>query len=232
MKYLYSSCFASFLLDENFKVIDKKEFSNIIDNNKNLEKGEWLREEKELMKKHEKEKIVFIGFKNNDKIKNVKINQDINAFSKISESLRKEIRNYYSSNTKITKNDVETLIKEHEEVKKNFEQICKNLNSIVGKYLGVKLLELAGSLKKLASMPSSKIQLLGAEKALFKHLKEGTPAPKHGIIFHHPLVLKAKNKGKAARLLADKIAIAARIDYFKGKFIGNKLVKELKEKIK
>lgn len=235
MKFLYSSCFASFLLDQDFNIIDKKEFDDVINNNKKLKECKWIKEEKELIKKYENEKIVFIGFKDDiigNKIENIKINQDIDKFSKISKTLKKQVKKYYSSNTEITKKNVKALIKEDNDVKENFEEMCRNLCSLAGKELGLKLISHAGSLKKLASMPSSKIQLLGAEKALFKHLKHGTPSPKHGMIFHHPLVSKAKNKGKAARLLADKIAIAARIDYFRGKFIGDMLRKQVKEKIK
>ena len=65
---------------------------------------------------------------------------------------------------------------------------------------------------------------------MFRHLKTGARAPKHGLIHEHPYVSQAKKqeRGKNARKLADKICIAAKIDYFKGEFIGNKLAKELK----
>jgi len=95
-----------------------------------------------------------------------------------------------------------------------------------------KLIALAGNLKKLVEFPSSTIQLLGAEKALFRHMRTGAKAPKHGIIHEHPIVSKAKEKGKAARAVADKISLAVKVDYFKGKFIGDKLRKELEEKFK
>jgi len=64
-------------------------------------------------------------------------------------------------------------------------------------------------------LPSSTIQILGAEKALFRHLTKGTKAPKHGVIFAHELIQKATNKGKAARNLASAIAKAAKLDYFR-----------------
>jgi len=87
-------------------------------------------------------------------------------------------------------------------------------------------------LKKLAEMPSSTIQLLGAEKALFRHMRTGAKVPKHGILIQHPLMAKTKKEihGKVARALADKISIAAKVDYFKGKFVADKLKKMLEEK--
>lgn len=109
-----------------------------------------------------------------------------------------------------------------------------NIHLLAGSEIGAQLLDRAGSLKKLAEFPASTIQTLGAEKALFRHLKTGSRPPKYGILFSHDLVHKApKNKqGKAARLIADKISIAARIDYFKGEFRGEELLKDVKEKLK
>jgi nucleolar protein 56 len=91
-----------------------------------------------------------------------------------------------------------------------------NFSEIAGTLLGAKLLAEAGSKRKLAFMPSSTMQVLGAEKALFNHLKKKTSCPKHGVIFNHPLIQKIpKNKrGKVARILAGKLSLAAKIDYF------------------
>ncbi|MFP4403704.1 MAG: hypothetical protein ACOC3X_02015 [Nanoarchaeota archaeon] len=101
---------------------------------------------------------------------------------------------------------------------------CPNLKEICGSLVGAKLIEHCGSIKKLATMTASTIQLLGAEKALFRHLKTGSKVPKHGLILQHQYVsnAKQKDKGKVARALADKIAICARVDFFKGEFIGKK----------
>jgi len=110
------------------------------------------------------------------------------------------------------------------------QKTCPNLTAVAGYLIGAKLISLAGSLKKLMIFPSSTIQLLGAEKALFRHMRTGAKSPKHGIIHEHPLVSKAKEKGKAARAVADKISVAVKVDYFKGKFIGDKLRKELEKK--
>ncbi len=111
------------------------------------------------------------------------------------------------------------------------KDLAPNVTAIAGAIIGAKLLEHVGTLKRLMMLPSSTIQLLGAEKALFRHLVTGAKCPKFGVIFNHPLVAISKNKGKAARLIADKISIAAKVDYFKGEFIGDKLRKELEKKI-
>lgn len=111
------------------------------------------------------------------------------------------------------------------------EKQCPNINAVAGPLIGAKLIAHAGSIEKLAMSAASKIQLLGAEEALFRHLKTGSKSPKHGVIHDHQLIstAKFKDKGKMARRLADKISIAAKVDFFKGKFIGNKLKEELKK---
>lgn len=97
---------------------------------------------------------------------------------------------------------------------------CPNMTILAGSRIGAELLSHAGSLQRLATMPSGTLQLLGAEMALFRHLKDKRRhrSPKYGLIFKHPLVQKvsAKERGKAARSLADKLSICARIDLFKG----------------
>jgi len=112
---------------------------------------------------------------------------------------------------------------------------CPNMYTITGGLVGAKLLEKAKSLKHLAFMPSSTIQLLGAEKALFRHLRnKRIRPPKHGLILSHSYVMNARrnNKGAAARMLAAKISIAARVDYFKGEFIGDMLKEDMDKKAK
>ncbi len=109
------------------------------------------------------------------------------------------------------------------------EELCPNLLAITGASIGSKLIRHTGSLERLAILPASTIQILGAEKALFRHLTKKAKMPKYGIIFQHPLILKVQKeeRGKAARALADKIAIAAKVDRFKGKFIAEQLLQEL-----
>jgi nucleolar protein 56 len=112
---------------------------------------------------------------------------------------------------------------------------CPNVYTLTGGLIGAKLIEKAKSLKHLAMLPSSTIQLLGAEKALFRHLRnKKIRPPKHGLILSHPMVMDAKraDRGTAARMFAAKIAIAARVDYFKGEFIGDQLKEELEKKLK
>ena len=107
-----------------------------------------------------------------------------------------------------------------------------NLSAIAGPILGAKLISLAGGLEKLARLPASTIQVLGAEKALFRFFRTGRGAPKHGIIFQHPYVHGSPRwqRGKIARLLAAKIAIAARIDYFSREDRSSELRKALEER--
>ena len=104
-----------------------------------------------------------------------------------------------------------------------------NLAALGGPLLGAKLIAAAGSLDRLAKLPASTVQLLGAERALFRHLATGAKAPKHGLILAHPLLAEAKpgQRGKIARALADKLALAARLDRFKGAFEGEAMRKEL-----
>lgn len=113
------------------------------------------------------------------------------------------------------------------------EKAAPNINAIIGSLVGAKLIAKAGGLKKLAFMPASRIQLLGAEKALYRFLKTGEKRPKHGLIFQWNQIRSAKPwcRGKIARLVAGKIGIAAKVDFFSGEFIGDLLSKEVGEKI-
>ncbi len=93
-------------------------------------------------------------------------------------------------------------------------ETAPNLAVVAGPLVGARLVNLAGSLERLSRMPSSTIQLLGAERALFLHIREGAPAPKHGVIFQHPSVHSSPPwlRGRMARTLAGKISIAVRAD--------------------
>ncbi|MEM1611613.1 MAG: C/D box methylation guide ribonucleoprotein complex aNOP56 subunit [Sulfolobales archaeon] len=113
------------------------------------------------------------------------------------------------------------------------KEVAPNVTELVGPLLGARLLSLAGSLEELAKMPASTIQVLGAEKALFRALRTGGKPPKHGVIFQFPEIHRAPRwqRGKIARALATKLAIAARVDFFTGRFIGDRLKKMLMERI-
>jgi len=114
------------------------------------------------------------------------------------------------------------------------EEVAPNIKVLVGSLLGARLIALTGGLSNLAKMPASTVQVLGAEKALFRSLKTGARPPKHGIIFQHTLIHEAKRwqRGKMARALAGKLAIAARSDAFSGKYIGDNLKAGLERRIK
>ncbi|MBI4983355.1 NOP58 family protein [Candidatus Woesearchaeota archaeon] len=125
------------------------------------------------------------------------------------------------------------LREQHEQyLRRVMQAYCPNLMELAGVTIGAKLIELGRGLKNLALLPASTIQLLGAEKALFRHLKTGSQSPKYGILFSHPLVQKArlKDRGKVSRALADKLSLCARLDYFKGGFKANEYKKELEER--
>jgi nucleolar protein 56 len=112
-------------------------------------------------------------------------------------------------------------------------EVAPNITALVGSLIGARLISLAGSLENLAKLPASTIQVLGAEKALFRALRSGGRPPKHGIIFQYPEVHKSPRwqRGKIARTLASKLAIAAKVDAFTGRWIGDKLVEELRKRI-
>ncbi|MFX0004633.1 MAG: NOP5/NOP56 family protein, partial [Candidatus Hermodarchaeota archaeon] len=119
-------------------------------------------------------------------------------------------------------------------LEETLEKFAPNIKSLIGSLIGAKLIAKAGSLQKLAYMPASRIQLLGAEKALYRFLKTGEKRPKHGLIFQWNQIRSAKPwiRGKIARIVAGKIGVAAKVDYFNGEFLGEILLKEIEEKIK
>ncbi|MFH1750391.1 MAG: NOP5/NOP56 family protein [Candidatus Micrarchaeota archaeon] len=127
--------------------------------------------------------------------------------------LRKDIEEYIGVEAKVT---------------------LKNLSFLVEPVLAARLISTAGSLENLAKMPASTIQVIGAEKALFKHLRSGTRPPKHGVIFQAPMVGTAplKQRGKMARALSTKLTIAAKADFYSHNFIADKLKADLERRMK
>ena len=100
------------------------------------------------------------------------------------------------------------------QIDKQMKQIAPNISAILGTTVGARILAKAGSLNRLSTMPASTIQILGAEKALFRSLKTGSNPPKHGLLFQHAIVHAAPRwqRGKIARAVASKASIAARVD--------------------
>lgn len=108
-------------------------------------------------------------------------------------------------------------------------EIAPNLSALAGPLLGAKLIALAGSLENLARMPASRIQILGAAKALFRSKR----TPKHGAIFQHPMIKSAPwwHRGKIARSFAAKIAIAARVDAGSKQNVAEELKQGLERRV-
>jgi len=102
----------------------------------------------------------------------------------------------------------------YEYLRNRMNAIAPNLTVMVGELVGARLIAHAGSLLSLAKHPASTVQILGAEKALFRALKTKHDTPKYGLIYHASLVGQAapKNKGKVSRVLANKSALACRVD--------------------
>ena len=113
------------------------------------------------------------------------------------------------------------------------KEVAPNTSVLAGATLGARLIAIAGGLENLAKRPASTIQVLGAEKALFRSLTTGARPPKHGIIFQHTSIHGSKRwlRGKIARVFAGRLAIAVRTDAFSGNFIGDRLKADLEKRI-
>jgi len=129
-------------------------------------------------------------------------------------------------------------------LKKNVEKYLEkivpeemlNINALLGSILAARLLALAGSLERLAKMPSSTIQLLGSEKSLFKFLKskeKNKRPPRFGLLYLHPDISTNKRElqGKIARLLSSKLTLAARADFYSKKDMSRELLEDYKRKL-
>lgn len=183
-----------------------------------------------------------LGLRSNfvqDKIVNLGISKDsadkiINATkssigAEISEHDINVIKNFAKTITKLY--EIRSELEEY--IDYLTDDVCPNLKALVGSLVSARLISLAGGLDKLSRLPSSTIQVLGAEKALFRSLRTGTKPPKHGVIFQCQEVHGAPKwqRGKIARALAGKISIAARVDAFSGVYIGDELKKDLYDRI-
>ncbi|MCI0562031.1 MAG: hypothetical protein MN733_26385 [Nitrososphaera sp.] len=139
----------------------------------------------------------------------------------------------------IAQSDLRRVLADHIEVA--MEAVAPNVKELLTATVGARIIAKAGSLSRLAMLPASTIQVLGAEKALFRALKTGARPPKHGLLFQHPLIHSAPKwqRGKIARAVASKVAIAARIDFYRhagrDATISDKLntrISEIREKYK
>ncbi|KAJ3086121.1 snoRNP complex protein nop56 [Quaeritorhiza haematococci] len=125
----------------------------------------------------------------------------------------------------------------HSYLYSKMQQVAPNLSALVGEVVGARLIAHAGSLTNLSKYPASTVQILGAEKALFRALKTKGNTPKYGLIYHSSFIGRssAKNKGRISRFLANKCSIASRIDCFldtpTNKF-GELLREQVEERLK
>merc|ERR1719193_2908481 len=123
-----------------------------------------------------------------------------------------------------------------EYLRSKMSQVAPNLAALIGDVVGARLISHAGSLTNLAKYPASTVQILGAEKALFRALKTRGNTPKYGLIFHSTFIGRAaaKNKGRISRYLANKCTIASRIDCFsevQTSVYGDKLRDQVEERL-
>jgi len=125
----------------------------------------------------------------------------------------------------------------HAYLLKKMHDVAPNLSALIGEQVGARLIAHSGSLTNLAKYPASTIQILGAEKALFRALKTRGNTPKYGLIFHSSFIGRAaaKNKGRISRYLANKCSIASRIDCFtegSTSLFGEKLKTQVEDRLK
>lgn len=127
----------------------------------------------------------------------------------------------------------EEILRLQEEIEKDMKTIAPNTSKIIGPLIGARLIALAGGMQKMAMMPASTIQILGAEKALFRFKKDGGRPPKHGVIFQHQSINCAPKteRGKIARLFAIKISTAMKADVFTKRDIADKLQEDIEKRM-
>jgi len=157
------------------------------------------------------------------------LSERLDAWSIIptSEEKRRPFENVFST----VNDEIKTLEKQIDD---DMQKIAPNISEMVGTLIGARLISLAGGLERLATLPASTIQVLGAEKALFRFKKEGGNPPKHGVIFQHSYINRAPKeiRGKIARIFAAKIAIATKADAFTKRDISKDLKEKLDKRLK
>lgn len=160
----------------------------------------------------DRDSIIKSGVLDSESDSNIRTDSSIGA--SISDADLSILREFAGSIQSLQK--TKKSITEYVELKMG--EIAPNLKDLAGASLGAKLIAHVGGIEKLSKMPSGTVQVLGAEKALFRHLKTGEKGPKHGLIFQHPSVRGSKwwLRGKIARTLALKISLAVRKDVYSG----------------
>jgi nucleolar protein 56 len=120
-----------------------------------------------------------------------------------------------------------------DQIEIDMKTIAPNTSKIIGPLIGARLIALAGGMQRMAMLPASTVQILGAEKALFRFKKEGGRPPKHGVIFQHPLINRAQKteRGRIARLLANKISTAMKADVFTKRDIADELQQDIDRRL-
>lgn len=185
-----------------------------------------------IIEKHEKFTKIVSEYGLREKIQEKRLSElkDNSMGIDLSEEDEKILKEYATR--------IKEIYKLREKIEKYIDHVMKkiapNLRELAGPLIAARLIALTGGLDKLAKKPSSTIQLLGAEKALFRFLSGRGRSPKYGLLFTHPLIQNASNgkKGKIARVLASKLSIAVKIDYFSKEDKSKGLKKDLDEKIK
>jgi nucleolar protein 56 len=162
--------------------------------------------------------------------KNISSIARVSIGAKIGKDDMFEIQSFAKALLKLynTRNNLESYLEE------SMKEVAPNIHKLVGATLGARLIAKVGGVEKLAKKSSSTIQVLGAEKALFRSLRTGTKPPKHGLIFQHNQVhtVPRWQRGKIARALASKLAIAARLDAYGGGYRGEELSEGFDERVK
>ena len=188
-------------------------------------------ESDKLVQSHEQLARIIHEQGSRDKIKDKKLLRyaDVSAGMPFTEQDISAVKQYAKSVSDLYK--TREYVAEY--IRTGSREVFPNLSAIAGPLIAARLVSHAGGLEKLAKMSASTMQLLGAEKALFRHLRGRGKAPKFGVIVAHPKIQQAprEEKGKVARMLASKLTMAARADFYTGKDISDRLMADLKAKM-
>jgi nucleolar protein 56 len=142
---------------------------------------------------------------------------------------KKKVKPFEKTLTAV-KDEIQRL---QDQIDTDMKTIAPNTSKIIGPLIGARLIALAGGMRRMSMLPASTIQILGAEKALFRFKKEGGRPPKHGVIFQHPMINSAPKteRGKISRLFATKISTAIKADVFTKRDIADELQKDIIKRI-